>query len=149
MTQLRTEGWIHNVARHAVACFLTRGDLWVSWEEGMKVSWLLLIFYFSLPVVLNEAHEILTFTIPLEKKKKIYRQKSLMFSGVWWTIAGCRLVSQCRFMDVVVLLILLPAVLPLLLPCSVWQEGRSQWWLYSVSLCGLDSGFVNFVLMWI
>ncbi|XP_063606358.1 cryptochrome-1-like [Penaeus indicus] len=37
MTQLRTEGWIHNVARHAVACFLTRGDLWVSWEEGMKV----------------------------------------------------------------------------------------------------------------
>lgn len=37
MTQLRNEGWIHNVARHAVACFLTRGDLWVSWEEGMKV----------------------------------------------------------------------------------------------------------------
>lgn len=37
MTQLRKEGWIHNVARHAVACFLTRGDLWVSWEEGMKV----------------------------------------------------------------------------------------------------------------
>nr|AFV96168.1 cryptochrome 2 [Talitrus saltator] len=37
MTQLRTEGWIHNVARHAVACFLTRGNLWVSWEEGMKV----------------------------------------------------------------------------------------------------------------
>ena len=42
MTQLRNEGWIHNVARHAVACFLTRGDLWVSWEEGMKVSALLL-----------------------------------------------------------------------------------------------------------
>ncbi|KAB7496070.1 Cryptochrome-1 [Armadillidium nasatum] len=37
MTQLRQEGWVHNVARHAVACFLTRGDLWVSWEEGMKV----------------------------------------------------------------------------------------------------------------
>jgi len=37
MSQLRKEGWIHNVARHAVACFLTRGDLWVSWEEGMKV----------------------------------------------------------------------------------------------------------------
>merc|ERR1712106_187778 len=37
MSQLRKEGWIHNVARHAVACFLTRGDLWVSWEEGQKV----------------------------------------------------------------------------------------------------------------
>ncbi|KAM6044794.1 cryptochrome-2-like isoform 2-T2 [Theristicus caerulescens] len=37
MTQLRAEGWIHHLARHAVACFLTRGDLWVSWEEGLKV----------------------------------------------------------------------------------------------------------------
>ncbi|XP_076685763.1 (6-4)-photolyase isoform X2 [Andrena cerasifolii] len=36
MTQLREEGWIHHLARHAVACFLTRGDLWISWEEGMK-----------------------------------------------------------------------------------------------------------------
>ncbi|KAJ7339436.1 hypothetical protein OS493_005834 [Desmophyllum pertusum] len=37
MTQLRREGWIHHLARHAVACFLTRGDLWISWEEGLKV----------------------------------------------------------------------------------------------------------------
>ncbi|XP_057330375.1 cryptochrome-1-like isoform X1 [Microplitis mediator] len=37
MTQLREEGWIHHLARHAVACFLTRGDLWISWEEGMKI----------------------------------------------------------------------------------------------------------------
>ncbi|KAJ3597159.1 hypothetical protein NHX12_003559 [Muraenolepis orangiensis] len=37
MTQLRREGWIHHLARHAVACFLTRGDLWISWESGMKV----------------------------------------------------------------------------------------------------------------
>lgn len=37
MTQLRQEGWIHHLARHAVACFLTRGDLWISWEQGMKV----------------------------------------------------------------------------------------------------------------
>ncbi|XP_041651051.1 cryptochrome-2 [Cheilinus undulatus] len=37
MTQLRQEGWIHHLARHAVACFLTRGDLWLSWESGMKV----------------------------------------------------------------------------------------------------------------
>ncbi|MEQ2207831.1 Cryptochrome-1, partial [Xenoophorus captivus] len=38
MTQLRQEGWIHHRARHAVACFLTRGDLWISWESGMKVG---------------------------------------------------------------------------------------------------------------
>lgn len=37
MTQLRQEGWIHHLARHAVACFLTRGDLWISWEEGERV----------------------------------------------------------------------------------------------------------------
>lgn len=44
MTQLRQEGWIHHLARHAVACFLTRGDLWISWEEGMKVLFLFLEF---------------------------------------------------------------------------------------------------------
>eukprot|EP00111_Clytia_hemisphaerica_P021300 TCONS_00062708-protein len=37
MIQLRQEGWIHHLARHSVACFLTRGDLYISWEEGMKV----------------------------------------------------------------------------------------------------------------
>lgn len=43
MTQLRLEGWIHHLGRHAVACFLTRGDLWISWEEGFKVFDRLLI----------------------------------------------------------------------------------------------------------
>lgn len=37
MRQLKEEGWIHHLARHMVACFLTRGDLWVSWEEGAKI----------------------------------------------------------------------------------------------------------------
>lgn len=37
MTQLRETGWIHHLARHAVACFLTRGDLWQSWEKGAAV----------------------------------------------------------------------------------------------------------------
>ena len=37
MTQLREEGWIHHLARHSVACFLTRGDLWQSWEAGAAV----------------------------------------------------------------------------------------------------------------
>jgi cryptochrome len=34
MKQLETQGWIHHLGRHAVACFLTRGDLWQSWEQG-------------------------------------------------------------------------------------------------------------------
>lgn len=37
MRQLNQEGWMHHLARHAVACFLTRGDLWVSWEHGRDV----------------------------------------------------------------------------------------------------------------
>jgi cryptochrome len=37
MTQLKQEGWIHHLARHALACFYTRGDLWQSWERGAKV----------------------------------------------------------------------------------------------------------------
>ena len=36
MRQLAQQGWIHHLGRHAVACFLTRGDLWQSWEEGAK-----------------------------------------------------------------------------------------------------------------
>ena len=36
MRQLANEGWIHHLGRHAVACFLTRGDLWQSWEVGAK-----------------------------------------------------------------------------------------------------------------
>ncbi|CAG9467200.1 unnamed protein product [Pedinophyceae sp. YPF-701] len=34
MTQLKEWGWMHHLARHSVACFLTRGDLYVSWERG-------------------------------------------------------------------------------------------------------------------
>lgn len=43
MTQLREEGWIHHLARHMVACFLTRGDIFVSWEKGFEVFDRLLI----------------------------------------------------------------------------------------------------------
>jgi hypothetical protein len=31
MAQLRQQGWMHHLARHSVACFLTRGDLWCRW----------------------------------------------------------------------------------------------------------------------
>ncbi|KAI9189095.1 hypothetical protein H9P43_000523 [Blastocladiella emersonii ATCC 22665] len=37
MMQLRNEGWMHHLARHSVACFLTRGDLYVNWERGAEV----------------------------------------------------------------------------------------------------------------
>ena len=43
MIQLRQEGWMHHLARHSVACFLTRGDLWCSWEAGRDVFDRLLI----------------------------------------------------------------------------------------------------------
>jgi cryptochrome len=37
MTQLKETGWVHHLARHSAACFLTRGDLWQSWEKGAQV----------------------------------------------------------------------------------------------------------------
>lgn len=37
MAQLRQQGWMHHLARHSVACFLTRGDLYCSWERGRDV----------------------------------------------------------------------------------------------------------------
>jgi cryptochrome len=37
MSQLRQTGWIHHLARHLVACFLTRGDLWIDWREGVAI----------------------------------------------------------------------------------------------------------------
>ena len=36
MRQLKQEGWMHHLGRHAVACFLTRGDLWQSWKKGAE-----------------------------------------------------------------------------------------------------------------
>lgn len=43
MRQLRQEGWIHHLGRHAVACFLTRGGCYVHWERGADVfaEWLI------------------------------------------------------------------------------------------------------------
>lgn len=43
MRQLRQEGWIHHLGRHAVACFLTRGGCYIDWERGAEVfeEWLI------------------------------------------------------------------------------------------------------------
>jgi cryptochrome len=43
MRQLREQGWMHHLARHCVACFLTRGDLYQSWLKGVQVFDQLLI----------------------------------------------------------------------------------------------------------
>ncbi|OWM81818.1 hypothetical protein CDL15_Pgr007856 [Punica granatum] len=43
MVQLKKWGWMHHLARHCVACFLTRGDLFVHWEKGRDVFERLLI----------------------------------------------------------------------------------------------------------
>ncbi|KAL8250182.1 hypothetical protein R6Q59_033875 [Mikania micrantha] len=43
MVQLRKWGWIHHLARHSVACFLTRGDLFIHWEKGRDVFERLLV----------------------------------------------------------------------------------------------------------
>ncbi|GAB4842050.1 (6-4)DNA photolyase [Ancistrocladus abbreviatus] len=43
MVQLRKWGWMHHLARHCVACFLTRGDLFVNWERGRDVFERLLV----------------------------------------------------------------------------------------------------------
>jgi len=34
MRQLVTTGWMHHLGRHAAACFLTRGDLFLNWTHG-------------------------------------------------------------------------------------------------------------------
>jgi len=34
MRQLNATGWMHHLGRHAVACFLTRGDLYLHWTHG-------------------------------------------------------------------------------------------------------------------
>ncbi|KAI9695508.1 MAG: hypothetical protein M1836_006425 [Candelina mexicana] len=43
MRQLRQEGWMHHLGRHAVACFLTRGGCYIDWERGAEVfeEWLI------------------------------------------------------------------------------------------------------------
>lgn len=39
MRQLKDQGWMHHLGRHSVACFLTRGQLYISWERVSPQSW--------------------------------------------------------------------------------------------------------------
>jgi len=34
--QVKAEGWCHHILRNALAMFLTRGNLWLSWEHGLQ-----------------------------------------------------------------------------------------------------------------
>ena len=82
MRQLRIEGWMHHVSRHAVACFLTRGDLWISWEEGLKVMSCTL-FFLQHSVRISEPVLFLNSVL-----------------GVWQILIGWGLVSVRRKLDV-------------------------------------------------
>ena len=37
MRQLNSTGWMHHLGRHAVSCFLTRGQLWQNWKYGRDI----------------------------------------------------------------------------------------------------------------
>jgi cryptochrome len=37
MRQLESTGWMHHLGRHAVSCFLTRGQLWQNWKIGRDI----------------------------------------------------------------------------------------------------------------
>lgn len=73
MTQLRQEGWVHHLAQHAVACFLTRGDLWISWEEGMKVR--------------------------MNQSQPVSLLRSLCFWSLWCFFLVCRFLKSCYLMQ--------------------------------------------------
>ena len=36
MRQLKKEGWLHHICRNSLAIFLTRGQLFLTWELGLK-----------------------------------------------------------------------------------------------------------------
>jgi hypothetical protein len=36
MRQLKNEGWLHHICRNSLAIFLTRGQLFLTWELGLK-----------------------------------------------------------------------------------------------------------------
>lgn len=56
----------------------------------------------------------------------------LLRLGIRRTSIGRRLVGQRWYVDVVVVLQFLPAILPLLLPGEVWKESRSERRLHTV-----------------
>ena len=37
MRQMKATGWMHHLGRHAVSCFLTRGQMYQNWTYGRDV----------------------------------------------------------------------------------------------------------------
>lgn len=116
MTQLRQEGWIHHLARHAVACFLTRGDLWISWEEGQKV--------FAWPIYLLCYRQIRATIIDL----LCFCSRSS--EGFWGAAAGCWLVAKRRKLAVALSQCLLSSVFQSVLSYRLWKENWQIWGLH-------------------
>lgn len=98
------------VARHATVCFLTRGALWVSWEEGK---------------CRRDAIRLPNIDL-IQRFHYATRNES-----VRWAFTGRWLVSECWDLDVDELLVVLPIHLPSLLSCQLRTQGRSQWRLHS------------------
>lgn len=80
MRQLVSEGWIHHLARQAVGCFLTRGALWICWEEGFKVC----VKSFSLaPWYLQRVYNWLT-GVNVSERLQIYRNTKKLLPICQW-----------------------------------------------------------------
>ena len=115
MIQLKETGWVHHLARHAVACFLTRGDLWQSWEEGAAIFEEELI---DADWSLNNFNWQVCMFLRLE-----YFRNTHMFVSA----TSFNTVSTI----VVVLYRSLLSILSLLQPSSVWKKDRQTWGLHS------------------
>ena len=75
------------------------------------------------------------------------------FLGIWRVAAGCRLVCQCRHLDVAVMFVFLSPILSLLLSCQIWQESGSQRGFHQVNtetfiylLYYVDTDLSHFIL---
>ncbi|KXS17061.1 Cryptochrome/photolyase FAD-binding domain-containing protein [Gonapodya prolifera JEL478] len=84
--QLKQEGWNHHLVRHAVAFFLIRGDLYISWERGAEVEELLLDAYHALNL-LRLLHDLLPCLPPVSFAKK-YDKKGIFAKRYVKEVAG-------------------------------------------------------------
>lgn len=123
MVQLKKEGWISTSARRAVICFLTRGDLWISWEEGAKVSESVTCLLRLISPVGASSSSSCSSPPP-----------SPGGSGLRGAAHRCRLVRERWQLDVGILQCILQAVFPLLVSSGVWAAFGSQRRLCTVSL---------------
>jgi hypothetical protein len=101
MMQLQQWGWMHHLARHSVACFLTRGDLYCHWEAGRDVfdkylidgdyflnngnwQWLSASNFFYQYFRVRMRHPLFSLHVPRQASpwKARFRLNTLFFHGV-------------------------------------------------------------------